>query len=123
MKNKIAQDQSSMYTFHRDMGEGDIKSTERSKPSTSSGVNDGDADRIVTSNFIRSVSYTPDSHRIAVNFQDVAICICEWGGNSKAPIYYTVIPSPSCVENTLHFSGDDSVFVVKPMTGSQVWDI
>lgn len=123
LKNKIAQDQYSMYTFHRDIGEGYIKSTERSKPSTNSGVNDGDADRIVTSDFIRSVSFTPDGHRIAVNFQDINICICEWGGNSKAPIYYTVIPSPSCVENALHFSGDDSVLVAKFMTGSQVWDI
>ena len=77
LKNKIAQDQYSMYTFHRDMGEGYIKNTERSKPSTNSGVNDGDADRIATSDFIRSVSFTPDDHRIAVNLQDVAICICE----------------------------------------------
>ena len=38
LKNKIAQDQYSMYTFRRDMGEGYIKNTERSKPSTNSGV-------------------------------------------------------------------------------------
>ena len=94
MKNKIAQYQSSMYTFRRDMGEGDIKNTERSKHSTSSGVNDGDADRIVTNDFIWSVSFTPDGHRIAVNFQDVAICICEWGGNLKAPIYYILYKCP-----------------------------
>ena len=77
LKNKIAQNQYSMYTFHRDMGEGYIKSTERSKPSINSGVNDSDADRIVTNDFIRSVSFTPDGHRLAVNLQDVAICICE----------------------------------------------
>ena len=94
MQNKIAQDQYSMYTFHRDMGEGYIKSTERSKPSTNSGVNDGDADRIVTNDFIWSVSFTPDDHRIAVNFQNVAICICEWGGNLKAPIYYILFKCP-----------------------------
>ena len=94
LKNKIAQDQSSMYTFRRDMGEGCIKSTERSKPSINSGVNDGDADRVVTSDFIRSVSFTPDGHRIAVNFQDINICICEWGGNLKAPIYYILYKCP-----------------------------
>ena len=38
-------------------------------------------------------------------------------------VFASDVPSPSCVENILHFSGDDSVLVVKLMTGSQVWDI
>ena len=108
LKNKIAQDQSSMYTFHRDKGEGDIKNTERSKPSTNSGV--------TPIELLPVISFGPfHILQTAIAFQSISKMLLF--------VFASDVPSPSCVENTLHFSGDDSVLVAKLMTGSQVWDI
>ena len=108
LKNKIAQDQYSMYTFRRDMGEGYIKSTERSKPSTNSGV--------TPIELLPVISFGPfHLLQTAIALRSISKMLLF--------VFASDVPSPSCVENILHFSGDDSVLVAKLMTGSQVWDI
>ena len=90
------------------MGEGDIKNTERSKPSTNSGM--------TPIELLPMISFGPfHLLQTTIALQSISKMLLF--------VFSRDVPSPSCVENILHFSGDDSVLVAKLMTGSQVWDI